>query len=103
MNFKIDKLATEFERKWAPNCRVFEPYLDKISSTYHKTLLLELVPLDVELATNAGIKVIPDQYDVYGTEVMEIARRAILELQSRPDNRKPGRKKALLSTTKGPS
>lgn len=77
LNFTVDRVATDFEKKWSPNTRCFQEYLKQVGAEDQQGLLKLLIEVDVELCLTNGVDVDAKEYARYGEAAVATAEQAL--------------------------
>lgn len=86
LNFRADRVVTDFEKKWSPNSRCLQEHLKQVGAEEQQGLLKRLIEVDVELCISKGIHVDAKEYSKYGEAAVAAAEKV---LESTGSNDKP--------------
>lgn len=82
LNFRTDRVVTDFEKKWSPNSRCFQEHLKQVGAEEHQGLLKRLIEVDVELCISKGIYVDAKKYSKYGEAAVAAAEKVLESMGS---------------------
>lgn len=72
---KIDEICDAFEASWKTgDVPHIADFLDRVVDSQRKTLVRELVVLDVEYRHRSGQRVLPNDYAMFGADVVQVVK-----------------------------
>lgn len=77
LNFRTDRVVTDFEKKWSPNSRCFQEHLKQVGAEEQQGLLKRLIEVDVEFCISNGIHVDAKEYSKYGEAAVAAAEKVL--------------------------